>query len=86
MTKSSSQGDLNKYACGWGTEIGQGTVAFHYWKGKIVYEGSVITWKNIYNLSGKAGNKLYTQCIHKYIKKKKLCTGKGLEGNISSYL
>lgn len=26
--------------------------------------------ENIYNLSGKAGNKLYTQCIHKYMKTK----------------
>lgn len=48
---------------------------------KNVYGASVITWKNIYNVSGKAGNKLYTQCIHKYIKtktktNKKLCKGK----------
>lgn len=59
---------------------------------KNVYEASVIPWKNIYNVSGKAGNKLYTQCIHKYIKtrtktNKKLCTGKEvLEGNMPSYL
>lgn len=47
--------------------------------------------ENIYNLSGKAGNKLYTQCIHKYIKtknktKQKLCGRKGLGGNMPSYL
>lgn len=68
--------------CGWQVGTGQGTVAFHYRKGKKnVYEESVITWKNIYNVSGKAGNKLYTQSLHKYIKtktktNKKLCTGK----------
>lgn len=44
--------------------------------------------ENIYNLSGTAGNKLYAQCIHKYIKtkNKKLRVGKGLEGNMPSYL
>lgn len=60
-------------------------------KRKIVDEESVITWENIYNLSGKAGNKLHTQCLHKYLQtknktNKKLCIGRGLEGNMPSYL
>ena len=78
------------YLVGW-----RGVCYFNarYWllKRKIVYKETVITWENIYNLSGKAGNKLHTQCLHKYLKtkrktNKKLCIGRVLEGNMPSYL
>jgi hypothetical protein len=55
----------------WWVGVGQQTVAFRNCKGNLVYEHSVITWENIVNLSGKAGNKLYTQSLHNYIKMKK---------------
>lgn len=60
-------------------------------KRRIVYKETVITWGNIYNLSGKAGNKLHTQSLHKYLKtkkktNKKLCIRRVLEGNMPSYL
>ena len=82
MVKIGSQANLNRYVyVGRKQEQGRGLLHFITEKKKNVYKESVITWKNIYNISGKAGNKLYTQCIHKYIKtktktNKKLCMGK----------
>lgn len=83
MVKTGFQGDLCRCVyVGRKQEQGRGLLHFiTEKKKKNVYGASVITWKNIYNVSGKAGNKLYTQCIHKYIKtktktNKKLCKGK----------